>query len=164
VTFSAGSKALCRAVSLARVSGGTYHARCATKTLPVGRTTITAVYAGDASYATSAGRLVQTVARAPTALTEHIAAGPHPRFTLTARLTASGRPLGGQTVSFSTGRTHLCNSRTSALGVATCVFTEPVTRPADRASYPGSANYGPSLATKAPPREADPAPRKAPAS
>jgi YVTN family beta-propeller protein len=164
VTFSRGSKALCSLVSLAHVSGGTYHASCATKTLPVGRTTITAVYAGDASYAPSTGRFIQTVARAPTTLTERIDARPHPRFTLTARLTASGRPLGGQTVSFSTGHTHLCNSRTSTLGVATCVFSEPKTRLADRASYPGSANYRPSSATEAPPREADPAPGKAPAS
>jgi YVTN family beta-propeller protein len=164
VTFSRGSKILCSAVSLAHVSGGTYHASCATKILPVGRTTITAVYAGDAGYAASTGRLIQTVARAPTALTERINLAPHPRFTLTVKLTASGRSLGGQTVSFSAGKTHLCNSRTNALGVATCVFTEPKTRPADRASYPGTANYRPSSATEPLPRGADPAPRKAPAS
>ena len=72
ITFSRGSKALCSAVSLAHVSGSTYHAHCATKTLPVGGTTITAVYRGDAGYAASTGKLTQTVTRAPTALTEHI--------------------------------------------------------------------------------------------
>jgi hypothetical protein len=50
-------------VSLTQVSGTTYHATCTTKTLPAGRDTITAVYPGDASYATSTGTLTQTVTR-----------------------------------------------------------------------------------------------------
>jgi YVTN family beta-propeller protein len=174
VTFSSGSKALCSVVSLAHVSARTYHARCAAKTLPAGRNKITAVFHGDASYAASTGRLIQTVARAPTALTQRIDRGPHLKFTLIARLTASGRPLGGQPVSFSTGHTHLCSSRTSILGVASCVLTEPRTRLAEqvneilRASFPGSANYRPSSATVPLPRfpwiyhGADPAPRKVP--
>jgi YVTN family beta-propeller protein len=173
ITFSRGSKALCSAVSLAHVSGSSYHARCATKTLPVGRTTITAVYRGDASYAASTGRLTQTVAKAPTTLTERINSGPHSRFTLTAKLTASGRPLGGQPVAFSTGKTHLCSSHTNNVGVASCVFTKPKSRPAGqdneilRASYPGNASYRPSSATVRLQRlqgmshRADPAPRKA---
>jgi YVTN family beta-propeller protein len=174
VTFSRGSKALCSAVSLAHVSGRIYHAHCATKTLPVGRDTITAVYRGDASYAASTGRLIQTVAKAPTALTERISTGPHSRFTLTAKLTTSGRPLGSQPVAFRTGSTHLCSSRTSNLGVASCVFTGPKTRPAEpdteilRASYPGSASYRASSATVPLLRRflgmdhgADPAPGKA---
>jgi YVTN family beta-propeller protein len=176
VTFSRGSKTLCSSVSLAHVSGGTYRAHCATKTLPVGRTTVTAVYRGDAGYAASTGRLTQTVAKAPTALTERISRGPHSRFTLTARLTTSGRPLGGQPVAFSTGNTHLCSARTSKLGVASCVLTEPKTRPAEpdkeilRASYPGNASYRPASATVPLLRfpgmypGADPAPRKVPAS
>ncbi len=72
MTFSRGSKSLCGAVRLAHVSGSTYRASCATQSLPVGRSTITAVYPGDAGYAASTGRLVQTVARAPTAVTERI--------------------------------------------------------------------------------------------
>ena len=175
MTFSAGSKSLCTAQRLAHVSGSTYRASCATESLPAGRNTITAVYPGDASYATSTGRLIQTVTRAPTALTERISPRPHPKFTLTAKLTASGRPLGGQPVSFSTGRTHLCSSRTNILGTATCVFTEPKTRLGEqnndifRVSYPGSTNYRPSSATVALPRfawtyhGADTAPRKVPA-
>jgi YVTN family beta-propeller protein len=176
MTFSSGSKAVCSAVPLAHVSGRTYHARCTTKTRPAGRNTITAVYRGDASYAASTGRLIQTVARASTALTERIGPRPHPKFTLIARLTASGRPLGGQPVSFSTGRVHLCSSRTNSLGVASCVRTEPKTRPTEqdsdivvRASYQGSASYRPSSATAVLPRfqridhGADPAHRKVPA-
>jgi YVTN family beta-propeller protein len=176
MTFSRGSKSLCGAVRLAHVSGSTYRASCATETLATGRSTITAAYAGDASYAASAGKLIQTVARAPTALTERINRGPHPKFTLIAKLTASGRPLGGQPVTFSTGRTRLCSSRTNSLGVASCVFTEPKTRLGGpdndlvlRASYPGSTNYRPSSATAVLPRfrriydGADPAHRKVPA-
>ena len=175
MTFSSGSKKLCSGVSLARVSGRIYRARCATKTLPAGRSTITAAYRGDASYAASTGRLIQTVDRAPTALTERIAPGPHPKFTLIARLTASGRPFGGQPVSFSTGRTHLCSSRTNSLGAASCVITEPKARLAEpdnsivvRASYPGSTDDRPSSATAVLRFQriydrADPARRKVPA-
>jgi YVTN family beta-propeller protein len=175
LAFSSGSKSLCRAAPLARVSGSTYRASCATMSLSAGRDPITAAYPGDAGYAASTGRLIQTVARAPTALTERIDRGPHSKFTLIARLTASGRALGGQPVAFSTGHAHLCSSRTSGLGVASCVITEPKAGPAEqadaivvRASYPGSANYRPSSATAVPPRfqrdyhGAGPAHRKVP--
>ena len=158
ITFSSGSTALCRAVSLTQVSGGTYHATCTTRTLPAGRDTITAVYPGDASYATSAGALTQTVTRAPTALTARIGLSPRLRFILTATLTASGRPLRGQPVSFRTGRIHLCTPHTGTRGVASCVLTGPQTSLAEqdhgiiRASYLGSTSYRPSSATAALPR------------
>jgi hypothetical protein len=48
---------------------------------------------------------------------------PHHVFTLTATLTAAGRPFGGQPVSFTTGHTRLCTPHTSTRGVATCVLT-----------------------------------------
>jgi YVTN family beta-propeller protein len=174
MTFSSGSKHLCSAVHLAHVSGSIYHASCATQSLPVGRSTITAAYPGDAGYAASTGRLIQTVGRAPTALTERIDPGPHPKFTLIARLTVSGRPFGGQPVAFSTVHAHLCSSRTNSLGAASCVITEPKTRSAEqdndivvRASYPGGTRYRPSSATAVLPRSrcrtADPAHRKVPA-
>ena len=152
MTFSSGSKVLCRAVSLTNVSGSTYRAACATRTLPAGRDTVTAVYPGDASYAASAGSLTQTVARAPTVLTARIGLSPRLAFTLTAKLTGSGRPLSGQPVSFSTGQTHLCTPDTGARGLARCMLTGPQTRLAEqdedaiRASYPGSASYRPSSA------------------
>ena len=153
ITFSRGSTALCRAVSLTHVSGGTYHATCTTSTLQAGRDTITAVYPGGASYATSAGALTQTVTRAPTTLTARIGLSPRLGFILTATLTASGRPLSGQPVSFSAGSTHLCTPHTSTRGVASCVLTGPQIRPAGqdndliRASYPGNTSYRPSSAT-----------------
>jgi len=152
ITFSSGSTVLCRAVSLTNVSGSTYHGTCTTRILPAGRDTITAVYPGDASYATSTGGLTQIVAQAPTALTARIRLSPRLALILTARLTA-GRPLSGQPVSFSTGHTHLCTPRTNTRGVATCVLAgpqicllEPDSHPI-RASYPGSADYRPSSAT-----------------
>jgi len=155
ITFSSGSEVLCRAVSLTNVSGSTYRATCTTRTLPAGRDTITAVYPGDASYAASAGRLTQTVTRAPTALTARIRLSPRLASILTARLTASGRPLGGQPVSFSTGHTVLCTRDTSTRGVAICVLSGPQAllgeqdNSAIRASYPGSAGYRPSSAIAA---------------
>ena len=155
VTFSSGARALCRAVSLTMVSGRLYHATCTTTALPAGHETITAVYPGDASYATSAGRLTQTVARAPTTLTARIDPSPLLAFTLTATLTTSGRPLSGQAVSFSIGHTHLCTQHTTTRGVVICVFTGPQTRLGTqdndtiRASYPGNASYRPSSAIAA---------------
>jgi len=155
ITFSRGSTALCRTASLTQVSGTTYHATCTTTALPAGHETITAVYPGDASYATSAGRLTQTVARAPTTLTARIDPSPLLAFTLTATLTTSGRPLSGQAVSFSIGHTHLCTQHTTTRGVVICVFTGPQTRLGTqdndtiRASYPGNASYRPSSAIAA---------------
>jgi YVTN family beta-propeller protein len=155
MTFSSGSRVLCRAVSLIHVSGRTYRAACTNRALSAGRDTITAVYPGDASYATSVGVLTQTVMRAPTALTASIGLSPQMAFTLTATLTASGRPLGGRPVSFSTGPTRLCTPHTSTSGVATCALTGPQTSLAEQgngtilASYPGNASYGPSSATAA---------------
>ena len=153
ITFRSGSKALCRAVSLTQVSGGTYRATCTTRALSAGHDAITAVYPGDARYAASAGHLTQTVNRAPTALTASVRLSPELAFILTATLTASGRPLSGQPVSFSTGPTHLCTPHTGTRGVATCVLTGPQTRLAEqdndpiRASYPGNSSYRPSSAT-----------------
>jgi alpha-tubulin suppressor-like RCC1 family protein len=157
MTFSNGPTALCSAVPLIQVSGSTYQATCTTTALPAGRDTITAAYPGDASYATSTGTLTQIITRAPTALTASIRLSPHQAITLTATLTASGRPLSGQPVSFSTRHTHLCIPDTSTRGVATCVLTGPQARQVERnhdtirASYPGNTSYQPSSATTAPP-------------
>ena len=156
IKFSSGSTTLCRAMPLTHVSGSTYRATCANRALPAGRHTITAVYPGDARYATSAGTLTQTVTRSPTALTARIGLGPRLALTVTAALTTAGSPLGGQPVSFSTGLTHLCTPHTSSLGVATCVLTASQTLAAQdkgliKASYPGNISYQPSSATATPP-------------
>jgi YVTN family beta-propeller protein len=65
ITFRSGSKVLCRAVALTKISGSKYHATCTTSTLRAGRDTITAAYPGDTSYATASDTLAQTVTRAP---------------------------------------------------------------------------------------------------
>jgi hypothetical protein len=119
---------------------------------PAGRDTITAAYPGDASYAPSAGTLTQAVTRAPTALTARTRPGPHQAITVTAALTAAGRPLSGQPVSFSTRHTRLCTPDTSSRGIATCTLTPSQARQdhdAIRASYPGNTSYQPSSATAA---------------
>jgi YVTN family beta-propeller protein len=156
ITFSSRSTTLCRAVRLTHVSGRIYRATCTTKGLPAGRDTITAGYPGDASYAPSAGTLTQSVTRAPAALTARIGLSPRLAFTLAATLTASGRPLSCQPVSFSTGHTLLCTRDISSRGVATCVLTasQGLLAVQDngliRASYPGNTSYQSSSATAVP--------------
>jgi YVTN family beta-propeller protein len=153
LTFSEGDKTLCQAVSLEKVGGAIYHATCTTKALTAGHQTITAAYPGDARYGTSTGTLTQTVNRFPTALTVSAAVGPKWKFVLTATLTASGHPLSGQPIWFSTGKSPLCTPHTSADGVATCVLTaaEAVLAEHDhgaiRASFNANASYGPSVVT-----------------
>jgi Bacterial Ig-like domain (group 3) len=118
---------------------------------------VCAAAAGDASYATSAGTLTQTITRTRTALTERIRLSPQQAITVTATLTSSGRPLGGQPVSFGTGPTQLCTPDTSITGVATCVLTGPQALLAEhdtdtiRARYPGSTGYRPSSTAAVPP-------------
>jgi YVTN family beta-propeller protein len=157
ITFSNGSTALCRAVPLTQVSGSEYQATCTTGTLAAGRRMITAVYPGDASYATSAGTITQTITRAPTALTASIRPSPHQAITLTATLTASGRPLSGQPVSFSTGHTDLCTPDTNTRGMAICVLTVSQALLVEHdhytvyARYLGNTSYLPSATLAAPP-------------
>jgi YVTN family beta-propeller protein len=99
---------------------------------------------------------VISAARTPTALTAHIRRSPRLALTLTATLTASGRPLSGQPISFTTGHTHLCTRPTSTRGIATCVLTAAQARQAARhhgviqATYPGNTSYQPSSATATP--------------
>jgi YVTN family beta-propeller protein len=156
ITFTNGSTVLCGAVTLTHDHGSTYKAKCATTALPAGSDTITTAYSGDTGYAASAGALTQTVAQAPTALTARFGTS-HKDLTLTAKLTASGHPVSGQPVSFSTGTTPLCTPDTSADGEATCTLTAAQTTLAEQdgdtiqASYPATANYQPSSASLTPP-------------
>jgi YVTN family beta-propeller protein len=156
ITFSTGSTAQCRAVALIHAGGSTYQAKCTTTALPGGFDKITAAYPGDARYAPSAATLTQTVTRAETALTENFRTSAQ-GLTLTATMTASGRPASGQPVSFSTGKTRLCTRDTSAAGVATCVLTAAQTSLAEQvhdtsqASYLETASYQSSTATLTPP-------------
>jgi hypothetical protein len=153
VTFSTGAEVLCRAVSLVKVSGGTYRATCTDSTLPAGRHVITASYLGDVGYAPSAGHLTQIVNRAPSALTASIRLSSPLAGIVSATLTGSRSPLGGQPVSFSTGPHHLCTQDTGSRGVASCALTWSQILLAEQnmgtiqASYPGNAGYLASSAT-----------------
>jgi YVTN family beta-propeller protein len=156
ITFTNGATVLCAAVPLTHAGGSTYKAKCATTTLPAGFNTITAAYPGDTRYAASADTLTQTVAQAPTALTASFRTA-QKVLTLTAKLTASGTPVSGQPISFSTGTTPLCTPDTSTTGEATCTLTAAQTLLAEQdhdpilASYSGTASYQPSSATMTPP-------------
>ena len=133
--------------------------RAVTATIPVGPQP--GAVAVDSSthtvYVTNSGGgtvSVISAARTPTTLTAHIGLRPH--LTLTATLTASGRPLSGQPISFTTGHTHLCTRPTSIRGIATCVLTAAQARQAEhhhgaiQATYPGNTSYQPSSATATP--------------
>ena len=126
---------------LTHLTGRTYQATCTTTALPAGRDTITAAYPGDASYAASAGTLTQAVTRAPTVLTARTRPGPHQAITVTAALTASGRPLSGQPVAFSTRHARLCTPDTSSRGVATCALTPPRPARPGRTTTPSGPAY-----------------------
>jgi YVTN family beta-propeller protein len=154
ITFSNGATALCTAVVLTQVSSSKYQATCTTTALPAGeQVTVTAVYPGDASYATATGTRTQTVKRAPTTLTARIHVGSHGQYTLLATLTGAGHVVGGEPVSFSTGSTQLCTPDTSTLGTASCVLTSTQTslvkkdHDTIRARYLGNTSYKGSTTT-----------------
>jgi YVTN family beta-propeller protein len=154
ITFSNGTTALCSAVVLTQVSGTKYQATCTTTALPAGeRVTVTAVYPGDASYATATGTLTQTVQRAPTTLTARIYVDFHGLYTLIATLTGAGHRVSGEPVSFSTGSTHLCTPDTGTRGIATCGLTSAQTalvqkdKDTIRATFSGDTNYKTSTTT-----------------
>jgi YVTN family beta-propeller protein len=100
---------------------------------------------------------VISAARTPTALTASIRVSPQQDLVLTATLTAAGLPLSGQSVSFTTGATHLCTVHTSTTGVATCTLTAAQTLKAEQhgtiqANFTGTAIYQPSKASATTPK------------
>ena len=154
ITFSNGTTALCTAVALTQVTAYKYQATCTTTALPAGeQVTVTAVYPGDASYATATGTLTQTVKRAPTTLTARIHVGKHGLYDLIATLTGAGQRVSGEPVSFSTGSTHLCTPVTNARGRASCALTSAQTSLVQkdndtvRATFAGDTNYKTSTTT-----------------
>jgi YVTN family beta-propeller protein len=138
--------------------------RTVTATLPVGSnpSAVAVDPVTHTAYVTSIDDSAVSVIsemRVPTALTARIGIGlsPHRALVLTATLTAAGRPLSGQPVSFTTGRTRLCTRDTNDHGLATCALTAAQARQAARshapiqATYPGNTTYQPSSATATPP-------------
>jgi YVTN family beta-propeller protein len=137
----------------------------ATATIKVG--TQPAAVAVDPSihtaYVTNFGAGTVSVIGAPppalvrTTLTARIHVSSHRIFTLIARLAASGQPVSGQPVSFSTGHADLCIADTNTHGMAICVLTVPQALLVEHdhytvyARYPGNTSYLPSATLAAPP-------------
>jgi YVTN family beta-propeller protein len=126
---------------------------------PATHTVYVANHGGDTSVPSGGDGTVSVISapRAPTALTAHITLGLHLAL-VTATLTASGRPLSGQPISFTTGHTYLCTRPTSTRGIAACVLTADQARQVAhhhgviQAHYPGNTSYQPSSATATPSR------------
>jgi hypothetical protein len=144
VTFKNGSTVL----GTARLSGGS--ASFSTSTLSAGSHTITAVYAGDATLASSSGSLVQGINKAASTMT--FSSSPNPStagqtVTFTAVVSSSaGTPIG--TVTFKHGSTVLGTAVVDATGTAT-FSTNSLAAGSDviTASYGGSTNYKTSSAS-----------------
>src|SRR5262249_34854864 len=120
VTFRDGTTTLGTA-PVAVVSGAA-RATLATSTLAGGTHTLTAVYGGDASPATSRSPTVtQTVQRTPT----RTVAGDFvlSLLTVSATLTRTdtGAPLAGQQIVFTAGGSTICTATTGSGGTASCL-------------------------------------------
>ena len=102
---------------------GTYSATCVTSALPGGTSVLTAVYSGDAGYASSTSNIVdQVVNNAPTRLRPWLVVHPNGTYTLLAQLTSGGTGVSGLTITFNAGRSGpvLCTAVTGAGGIASC--------------------------------------------
>ncbi|TSB32070.1 Ig-like domain repeat protein [Streptomyces benahoarensis] len=130
-----------------------------TATLSAGSHTLTAVYSGDGNFTGSSGTYITQVivATVPTSLTATPAIvnlhppRPHAGI-LTATLTnaATGHPIPGQPITFSTGNVQLGTSTTNARGTATwnAILQLPliILNRGYTATYPGSSVYRPATA------------------
>ena len=116
----------------------------------VGSHTITAAFAGDASYAPSSSSTSQlTVNKDATALTYTgpTSSKPSKSLTLSAALKDdSGDPVAGKTVSFTLGDLNdSCSGTTDATGVATCTISKLDQKPGSYqvdVEFAGDADYG----------------------
>ena len=140
VTFYSGTTSL----GVGTLNGGV--ATLSTTALPVGTDSVTAVYAGSGSFASStASAVTVTVALAVGATTTTLSAPPSAAYGTTITLTAvvnasSGTPAG--TVTFYYGTTSLGTSPLNGSGVATLGTTAlPVGTDTVSAVYEGSASF-----------------------
>jgi hypothetical protein len=93
-------------------------ASLATSGLAVGNHQLTAVYSGDATYATSTSAIdLHPVTKAPTLITTSYAA---PKITAT--LTSPQGPLAGKTLTVKSGSSTICTIVTGANGTGTCTL------------------------------------------
>jgi hypothetical protein len=122
VAFSSGGTTITGCGSVPVTSG---QAVCHTTTLPVGSDSISAVYSGDSTFATSTGTATQTVNKADTAAALASSANPSVfgqpvTFTATVSVTAPGAGTPTGSVTFSDGTTTLCTTPLDNNGQATC--------------------------------------------
>ena len=123
-----------------------------TATLPVGANSITAVYSGNAGFATSTSTAVsETVTLAATTAT--LIAAPNPAifgqsvtFTATIAPAPTGTPLGS--VNFFDGATLLGNATVNSLGIATFTTSSlPAGADSITSVYSGNAGFATSTST-----------------
>jgi hypothetical protein len=116
----------CAGESLTHLSGTTYTAGCTTSTLPGGTDAITASYSGDSTYTGSGSNTIDQVVNADRtrlrAAGEVTASGD---IFVSAALTAGGRPVAGQLITFTAGPgITVCTASTNGSGVATCAASQ----------------------------------------
>ena len=135
VAFTDGSLALCSA----SVSSG--QASCSTSLLPVGASTVTASYSGDANYVSTSASSSSNVAKAAVVAGPVTAVGPQASLTRTFEFGVSGFPADATgSVSFLFGTTTVLCQASLLAGSASCVAAVPGPGTV-MASYSGDANY-----------------------
>ena len=159
VNFTADGNALCSAVPLTSLGGGSSMATCSSAVLSAGIHSIVATYSGDEQFAPSTSQpLVQLVNRAASSLA--ITANPPSpsvfgqpvTFTATASGSNGGSPTG--TVNFTAdnmaiaGCTGLALTQQQSGSTATCQTASlPVGSHTISTAYGGDGNFGPSTAS-----------------
>lgn len=145
VTFKKGTTIL----GTGTTTGG--QASFATSVLPAGTNTITAVYAGDANYATSSGIVKQLVNKFATTTTVGSSQNPSTSgqsVTFTATVSSTHGPIpDGDSVKFTYGATVLGTVTTSG-GIASVSYSAlPVGSDTVTATFAGDATYSTSKGT-----------------
>jgi uncharacterized repeat protein (TIGR03803 family) len=116
-----------------------------------GSHTITAIFAGDASYSRVTGSGTLTVARAVTAITVSNVSGQIGQVvTFTARLMANGKAVGGRTLAFSVDSGSTVSAVTAASGTAQVSYSIPSGAAGNHTitvSFAGDSSYVPASGT-----------------
>jgi hypothetical protein len=145
VTFKKGTTIL----GTGTTTGG--QASFATSVLPAGTNTITAVYAGDANYATSSGIVKQIVNKFATTTTVGSSQNPSTSgqsVTFTATVSSTHGPIpDGESVKFTYGATVLGTATTSGGTASVSYSALPVGSDTVTATFAGDATYSTSKGT-----------------